>query len=341
MRPYLLHVHERPIALVKFNYDGDFFITCAKDGEVCLMRTETCERIGTYNPPEKAGAVFAVDITTDSQYVVMASADSKLSFFTFDGQFLYSLAHGGIPKYCEFNQKPGEQNMVLTCNDRFKTSTDGNAPNRIMIFSFDPDETIMCKKQLTISEVLPMKANKVKWGPFDETIIAIFDEGTIGIFDTEKGNLINLIQAHKGVITGMNFSEDRMLMITSSKDQTAKLWAMDEIECVKTFETDRPLNDAAISPLYNVAKSPKYHILLGGGQDAKDVTTTASSSGKFEALLWHMVNDEEIGSIKGHFGPINTLAWRRDGKGFVTGGEDGYVRYHIFDNDYFTSRKFE
>jgi len=27
MRPYLLHIHERPLTLVKFNYDGDFFIT--------------------------------------------------------------------------------------------------------------------------------------------------------------------------------------------------------------------------------------------------------------------------------------------------------------------------
>ena len=29
-----------------------------------------------------------------------------------------------------------------------------------------------------------------------------------------------------------------------------------------------------------------------------------------------------LGKVKGHFGPMNTLAWRRDGKGFVTGGEE-------------------
>merc|ERR1712151_870727 len=152
---------------------------------------------------------------------------------------------------------------------------------------------------------------------------------------------MGLIQAHNAPITGLNFSDDRMLMITCSKDQTAKLWAMDEYECVKTYKTDRPLNDAMISPLYNAEKDPKMHILLGGGQDAKDVTTTGASSGKFEALLWHMVYEEEIGSVKGHFGPMNTITWFPDGRGFITGGEDGYVRVHYLDNEYFTSKKFE
>lgn len=68
-----------------------------------------------------------------------------------------------------------------------------------------------------------------------------------------------------------------------------------------------------------------------------------------------MVYEEEIGSIKGHIGPLqlaaligcgvvwprNALAWFRDGAGFVTGGEDGYVRVHHFDKDYFTAKRFE
>eukprot|EP00449_Zooxanthella_nutricula_P029865 CAMPEP_0198489656 /NCGR_PEP_ID=MMETSP1462-20131121/1636_1 /TAXON_ID=1333877 /ORGANISM="Brandtodinium nutriculum, Strain RCC3387" /LENGTH=348 /DNA_ID=CAMNT_0044218167 /DNA_START=70 /DNA_END=1113 /DNA_ORIENTATION=- len=333
MHPYLLHIHERPVTLIKFNYDGDFFITAAKDGDVCLVRTENCERVGTYQPlGDKAGAVFAVDITHDSQYVVTANADGKMVFYTFEGEQVKSIDHGGILKFVEWNQKPGAQNMVVTCNDKFKSPP---TPNRIMIWQFDPP-----KRLLSIDEALPMKATKVKWGPFDESLVSIFEEGTVIVWDSSKGTQLKMLNAHKGPVTGLNFTEDRMLMITSSKDQTCKLWTMDdEYECVKVYETDRPLNDAAISPLYNAEKDPKYHILMGGGQDAKDVTTTAGSSGKFEALLWHMVYGEEIGTVKGHFGPMNTLAWRRDGRGFVTGGEDGYVRAHTFDNDYFTSKK--
>lgn len=345
MKPYLLHIHERPLTLVKFNYDGDFFITCAKDGEVCLVATDTCERIGTYTPQgDKPGAVYAVDVTLDSKYVVIAGADGKLVFFTFEGEQVWVLNHGGVLKYVEFNQKPGQQNMVCTCNDKFKSASEGSIPNRIMIYQWQGrDGSPSMKRLLSIDEALPMKATKVKWGPYDESLISIFEEGTIIIWDSTTGAQKTLVSAHHGEVTSLNFSEDRMLMITSSKDNTAKLWAIDqdEPELVKTYKTDRPLNDAAISPLYTDEKDPKYHILLGGGQDAKDVTTTAATSGKFEAMLWHMIFEEEIGSVKGHFGPMNCLAWFRDGRGFVTGGEDGYVRVHHFDNDYFTKKAFE
>ena len=45
---------------------------------------------------------------------------------------------------------------------------------------------------------------------------------------------------------------------------------------------------------------------------------------------------EEIGKVKGHFGPINTLAFHPSGKGYTSGGEDGYIRIHDFDPSYFS-----
>jgi translation initiation factor 3 subunit I len=48
--------------------------------------------------------------------------------------------------------------------------------------------------------------------------------------------------------------------------------------------------------------------LLGGGQDAMSVTTTSLRQGKFETRFWHKVFEEEVGRVKGHFGPINTLS---------------------------------
>lgn len=66
-----------------------------------------------------------------------------------------------------------------------------------------------------------------------------------------------------------------------------------------------------------------------------EVTTTSARAGKFDARFYHLVFEEEFGRVKGHFGPINSLAFHPDGKGYASGGEDGYVRIHQFDSSYF------
>lgn len=70
------------------------------------------------------------------------------------------------------------------------------------------------------------------------------------------------------------------------------------------------------------------------------VTTTSARQGKFEAVMYHIAFESEIGRVKGHFGPINTLAFHPNGTGYASGGEDGYIRLHHFDPEYF-DRKFD
>jgi translation initiation factor 3 subunit I len=51
--------------------------------------------------------------------------------------------------------------------------------------------------------------------------------------------------------------------------------------------------------------------------------------------IWHRSLAVELGQLAGHFGPVNTLSYSPDGKTFVSGGEDGYVRIHHLDDSYF------
>ncbi len=72
------------------------------------------------------------------------------------------------------------------------------------------------------------------------------------------------------------------MFISASKDSCAKLYDSDTLECLKTYKTDRPVNSASISPKFD-------HVVLGGGQEAMDVTTTSTKIGKFDARFFHMV----------------------------------------------------
>jgi WD40 repeat protein len=99
-------------------------------------------------------------------------------------------------------------------------------------------------------------------------------------------------------------------------------------ELLRTLTTNVPVNSASLSPI-------REHILLGGGQEAIEVTTTSAAAGNFEARFFHLVFGEEFARVKGHFGPINTLAFSPNGESYTSGAEDGYCRIHHFDRDYF------
>jgi len=120
------------------------------------------------------------------------------------------------------------------------------------------------------------------------------------------------------------------IFVTASKDGTSKLYDSKTWEHLKTYTTGRPINSASISPT-------KPEVIVGGGQSAESVTTTRVDSSQFRVRFFHLIYEEELGSVQGHFGPVNVLSYAPDGKGFASGGEDGFVRLHHFDPSYFTS----
>merc|ERR1712059_140032 len=115
---------------------------------------------------------------------------------------------------------------------------------------------------------------------------------------------LKLTSDHGKTIMDMQASKDGTMFITASKDNTSMLFDADNLECLKKYTTERPVNSAHISP-------------------------------KFDARFFHLVFEEEFGRVKGHFGPINSVQFHPDGKGYASGGEDGYVRVHQFDDAYF------
>lgn len=76
-------------------------------------------------------------------------------------------------------------------------------------------------------------------------------------------------------------------------------------------------------------------MVLGGAQEAVDVTTTSTRIGKFEATFFQVTFEEEFGRVKGHFRPINSVAFHPDGKSYSSVGEDGYRAICYFDPQYF------
>jgi len=169
---------------------------------------------------------------------------------------------------------------------------------------------------------------KAYWGPLNENIYACCANGSIFVFDGETGEEKTMIEPHTKEITGFEFSHCKQFFVTASKDKTSKMFDTATLKCLKTFVSGRPLNDVAISPI-------KPHVFLVGGQDVSTVTTSLADSAQFRARVYHTVHEAEIGSIQGHFAPVNSITVSPDGKIMVTGGEDGYARVNRMDASYF------
>lgn len=328
IRPILLGGHDGPIQKVRYNRDGDLIFTCAKkDNKACVWFAHTGERLGSYNGHE--GMIYDLDTDFVSKRLLTGSADRTVKIWDLEeGSCLKTFEHMTTIRAVGYAE--GEK-MFLTLQDESRTSR-LNEPSTVFVYNLADDlsttDTVPIRK---LSQKDGAKMTHAMWAPLNEHILTCDSVGYVRKWNVETGHLVESEKEHRGQISSMQFSWDKTMFITASKDQTAKLWDTKTMKVKKIYSSDRPINGAAISPLMN-------HVIIGGGQDARDVTTTGTRSGKFEAEFYHMVYQDYMGTIKGHFGPINFIAFSPDGKSYSSGGEDGYIRIHHFDHNYFKTK---
>lgn len=330
MRPILLNGHGRSMTLIKYNADGDILFTISKDKAAAAWWSDTGERIGTYEGHN--GAVWDLDVSADSTMLVTGSGDSSAIIWnTQTGAALTQLHHDG-PVHCVALSEGGK--MLITVS---KELTGGMYQLRL----YEIDASLQALSPLEEGQTLdPVQTLRVPssvcgvWMPLNRGVMIGTENGALLIFRFLDGRIVDdedavhIVDAHKGKINSIEFNKKKTLFITASKDCSAKVFDSSELVCRKIFATPAPINHAAISPLFD-------HVMTGGGQDAKDVTTTSARQGKFMVRFFHTIYQEEFGRVKGHFGPVNSVAFHPSGRGFASGGEDGYVRIHTFDAGYF------
>ncbi|RKF63543.1 Eukaryotic translation initiation factor 3 subunit I [Erysiphe neolycopersici] len=320
MRPTLLQGHERALTQIKYNRDGDIIFSTAKDQHICAWYSHNGERLGTYHGHQ--GAIWTVDVDPTSTIIASGAADNTVRLWDVQtGKCLKVWDFNTAVKRVEFNED-GTQLLAVTEQRMGFLGT-------IVVLDIILDvEAEQSDEKVLIITCAESKSTVAGWSYLSKYIISGHEDGTVSQYDAKTGEQILSEFVHEAIITDLQWSSDRTYFITASKDKTAKLINVSNLEVLKTYVTDTPLNSASITP-------KKDFVILGGGQAAMDVTTTSSRQGKFEARFYHKIFEQEIGRVRGHFGPLNTVAVDPSGKGYASGGEDGYVRVHQFDKSYF------
>ncbi|EIM85756.1 WD40 repeat-like protein [Stereum hirsutum FP-91666 SS1] len=327
MRPILLQGHERSLTQIKFNLEGDLLFSCSKDLVINVWFSHNGERLGTYEGHN--GTVWTIDVDSQSRFLVSGSADNEMRLWSVQtGKCLYVWEFPTAVKRVAFNEDDDQIVCITEQRMGYQSTV------RVFDINREGDGTNQNPEPVSMFHPVGSKATVCAFSYIPNMILTGHESGKVAMFDSKSGEeVLNNERAHMDSVTDMQLSADRTYFVTSSKDKTARIHDSKTLTVLKTFSTETPLNSASLAPTMP-------YVLLGGGQEAMNVTTTSTRQGKFETRFWHKIFEEEVGRVKGHFGPINTIAVHPQGTSYASGGEDGFVRVHHYDESYFRAKPY-
>jgi translation initiation factor 3 subunit I len=334
MQPIYLTGHSRPVHKVLYNFDGDLLFSCSDDKTVCMYNTDMLDRVGLFQINDSCKSI---DVTQDSKLLFATATTQGIKVFNCqNGDLVAEMAMPGIytKKVC-----------LSYSNDKFCVIyEDSRRENWIRVFTVKDTLEYGINPKGCCAHIYQIKApkdhgiNDCKWGQLDKTVYYCTDKGSLLRYDLEEDAMVMRRDVNKNEIFSLTMTPDFTMLLTASRDGSSKLLHPETMDEIRTFDFKYPCRNAVVSPLYDAENNQKFHVLLCGGQDAKDVTTTGADKGGFEMDLFNIIYNEKLAAIKGHFGTVHSVAFHPDGQSFASGSEDGYVHYHRFLPEYFTKR---
>jgi WD40 repeat protein len=115
------------------------------------------------------------------------------------------------------------------------------------------------------------------------------------------------LRGHQGRVTAAHFSPDGKLLVTTSRDRTARIWSARTGHLLRVLRGHfGPVQDAVFSP------------------DGRWIVT----AGPTTAALWEAATGQRVLQLQGHRGALTTVAFDPAGERILTGGVDGTVRFY-------------
>jgi translation initiation factor 3 subunit I len=344
MKPTILQGHSRPIKDLKFNTDGTQLITASNDRNIIIWSMLTGKKSSIFG---HNAAVNGFALSKNEDYLFSSDNTGTLYFWDIKGCKISRKIDYDVTlnlKSIESSRQENEE-LIICLAGRTKNSKSiidvVNIKDTLKLKA-DPTYDKDLKTRIRI-EAKDQKFTKSKLiDSFEDgqpAILASREDGSVALYNFKNGSFICEKRIHKESILDFDYDNKTGLLLTVSKDGKAIVSDLKRDNIMNSFEAENPkrqLNVCKFSPIVNQMCGDevldenlmKFHCIFAGGQDSKTVSSTHTKEGGFEVIMYNLLDDKDVGTISGHFGPINSIAISPDGRMIASGGEDSTVRIH-------------
>ncbi len=307
--------HVGDVLALGFSPDGKTLITTGSDGLAKIWEVAT--RTVRADLAGHKGKVLRVAISSDGQTIATGGEDRSIRLWsTTDGARLGTLSgHSGAVTALAF------------------------APDSKMLASGSPDTTIRlwdvaAKRALRTLEGHEFGVEGLAFAPDAKTLASASRDATVRLWDVVTERPSTLLGKHNDPALCVVFAPDGKTVVSGGEDKLVRFWPIGEPkpkppqgpqqeQGSQAPQPQKPVESLSVgNHVLAIAFAPNGKTLAAAVSDAQATVPTPGSVVIVDARARGIIG----GSLGGHLGKVEALAFAPDGKTLATSGADRSIR---------------
>lgn len=254
------------------------------------------------------GCVFSVAYSRDGKWIASADTDGTVKLWN---------AHTGKERLTFKGHKGYVRSVAFSPNGTRIASAGGQM---IKVWNADSGEELRTIDWQT--GVNRRGISSVAFSPDGSRIVSgSFEDYEVKVWDVVTGQALRTLAGHTGPVLSVTFSPDGMRIATASADRTVKLWNANTSDELLTFKGHEHLVPSVVFTTDGkrivAGSGDKHHLNMGD---------LIEGDHPGELMFWDAETGQETLTLKGHTGPIISLAISADGKRIASSSFDGMIK---------------
>ncbi len=325
----LLAGHDAPLATVAFTPDGAALLSSSEDGTARLWDVAHGYELMRFEG--HTDAVAAGELSPDGLRVATAGRDRTVRLF--DARMRmhqHALTVDGRQSFARLSADGQRVIAAVEGKGLVQQPLTGGAPASALL----PPGSAPSLPAYDLSESV--------------VLVESADQRSALLVDARTGNERQRLVGHTGELTSLSLSDDGRLALTTSADQTARLWDARTGAALAVLAHEDKVHVGALSPdgrlaatgcrnenrvrVFDTATGQLLKTLEGnqlgvyGLAFRRDGQVLASGGADQTARTWDVRSGQPLAVLRGHRGFLNTVDWSPDGSMLVTSAMDGTAR---------------